>query len=104
MYELSRNRFKELKHFFLQYPEKKERITELMHDISRKGKDPTAEVASELADLIYAVKLIEKTANDIGKFPGDKILKVVTEDVCRGEVCEFYSRKFYWLLSERKGV
>ena len=104
MYELSRNRYKEMKHFCLQYPEMKERLQNLTEKFKMRGIDPTGEQAAEITDLQHAVKLIETTAFDIGKFPGEEILKTVTEDLPRGEVCEFYIRKFYWLLSERKGV
>lgn len=73
--------------------------------------DPTAYVAVTRQDLEHAVKLIEMTAFDLGNFPGETILKIVTENVPIGEVCpedkltcELYLRKFYYLLSERKGI
>ena len=110
MYELSRNRFKELKHFCLQYPELKERAAELYSEKASEGHDPTGRIASELADIEKAMNLIETTAFNIGNFPGEKILKIVTEGAVLGEVCpdtitcEYYVRKFYWMLDKAKGV
>ena len=111
MYELSRNRFKELKHFCLQYPELKERKAKLYSEKASEGHDPTGRIASELADIEKAMNLIETTAFNIGNFPGEKILKIVTEGVVLGEVCpedhdicEWYLRKFYWMLDKAKGV
>ena len=110
MYELSRNRYKELKHFCLQYPEMKEKLLSLEGQETADESDPTGRIATTKADLSYALWLIETTANDIGKFPAEKILEIVTEDRCIGEVCPdvatcaFYLRKFFFLLSKRKGV
>lgn len=114
MYELSRNRFKEMKHFCLQYQEMRSRIKMLeKRYLSHGEKDLPGDVATELRDLKHAAMLIEKTAFDIGNFPGEKILKIVTEDLPIGEVCsdirekticEWYVRKFYWMLSEKKGL
>lgn len=112
MYELSAHRYRELKHFCLQYAEMKERI-KMLDDILEKGEgfDPTGKFASLLTDYKHAVKLIETTAFNVGNFPGEKILKIVTEDksigaVCPNEhdICEWYVRKFFWLLSDTKGV
>lgn len=111
MYKLSRNRFKELKHFCLQYPEMKERMLELYSKGYEETYDPTGKIASELADIKKAMNLIEMTAFNVGKFPGEKILKIVTEgrvvgEVCpdNNDICEWYLRKFYWMLSQVKGV
>lgn len=111
MYELSPHRYRELKHFCLQYQEMKDKISELDGKEVENSRDPTSKVAVTRTDLQNAVKLIEMTAYDLGKFPGDKILKIVTENRTAGEVCPFdsdickmYLKKFFWLLSERKGV
>lgn len=112
MYELSRNRYKELKHFCLQYPEiKKELQYFKMQGVRKSDLDPTARVAIRINELEHAAQLIEMTAFDVGKFPGEKILKIVAEGHTIGEVCpferdacEWYLKKFYWMLSERKGV
>lgn len=110
MYELSRNRFKELKHFCLQYPEMKERASKLYSEAYENDFDPTGKIASELADIKKAMNLIEMTAFNVGKFPGEKILKIVTEGRVLSEVCpdviiaDYYVRKFYWMLSQIKGT
>ena len=44
MYKLSRNRFKELKHFCLQYPEMKERMLELYSKGYEETYDPTGKI------------------------------------------------------------
>jgi hypothetical protein len=90
----------------------KRRIDELDGKEVSDTQDPTAYVAVTRQDLEHAVKLIETTAFDLGKFPGDTILKIVAEGKAIGEVClpedvdicKWYLRKFYWMLSVRKGV
>lgn len=112
MYELSPHRYRELKHFCLQYPEMKERLKKLSYDgVDKEQGDVTADTAVSISDLEYAIKLIETTAFNLGKFPGEKILEIVTEDKSVGRVCpedkvtcEYYVRKFFWMLSESKGV
>ena len=110
MYELSRNRYKELKHFCLQYNDMKEEIEKLRAKAYDDAPDPTGETAAKISDIEKAMKLIETTAFNVGNFPGEKILKIVTEDLCVGHVCsdkvsaEHFIRKFYWMLSKTKGV
>lgn len=103
MYDLSRDRFKELKHFCLQYPEWRRRYLELYgHPGSPKG-DPTGEEAAGRADYIRAMSLIERTAIDTDKDYSWYIFLAVTTGK-RAEGLELYLRKFYWLLSLRKGL
>ena len=112
MYELSRQRYREMKAFCLQYYDMKRRIDELDGKEVENSSDPTAYVAVTRQDLEHAVKLIEMTAFDLGKFPGETILKIVAEgrsigEVCSSgeiDICKWYLRKFYWMLSVRKGV
>lgn len=117
MYDLPVHRYRELKHFCLQYHDMKEEIERLTGEgLDQNGtaaSDETGRVASSLHDLKHAVKLIETTAFDIGKFPGEKILKIVTEDVSLGQVCssdrekaicEWCLREFFYMLSKRKGI
>lgn len=116
MYELPVHRYRELKHFCLQYHDMKEEIERLssegLSQNGKKSKDETGRIASSLYDLKHAVELIEMTAFDIGKIPGEKILKIVTEDVTIGEVCsdgdralyEYCIREFFYMLSIRKGI
>ena len=112
MYELSVHRYRELKHFCLQYHEMKEAIEKAAsRKVECTDRDPTGDAASLIADYRRAIKLIETTAFNIGKFPGEKILKIVTENMTIRSVCpenpleaDYYVRKFFWMLSERKGV
>lgn len=104
MYELSRNRFKELKHFCLQYPNYKKELFKLENQLYLNEEDPTGNLAVKITEYRNAIKLIETTAFNLGKFPGEKILRIVCYDECLGEVCPIYIRKFFWLLSEAKGV
>lgn len=112
MYELSIHRYRELKHFCLQYPEMKEKLAKYENQLYLDAFDPTGELAVKISEYKNAMKLIEMTAFNIGNFPGEKILKIVSSDRCLGEVCpdedlsmvKFYLRKFYWMLSEVKGM
>lgn len=111
MYELPKYRFRELKAFCLQYHDMKDRIAELDGKEVESSPDPTAYVSVTRTELEHAVELIEMTAFNLGKFPGETILKIVTENKSIGEVCphdrtvcEYYLRKFYWMLSVAKGV
>lgn len=98
-YALSKDRFKELKHFCRQYGEYLERYIE-------------TDDAAEKADLIIAIELIEKTARSASEKLSSYILEYVTTDSSLTEVdapvdpliFRYFTEKFYWLLSERKGV
>ena len=107
MYELPVHRYRELKHFCLQYRDMKEELSRLSgFKIGDSKSDVTSEVATKIADLIYATELIETTARDTSYGYGDLILKAVTEDLCLSEL-DFDNtliHKFFFLLSERKGV
>ena len=97
MYEIDRDRFKELKHFCRQYPKWKRELE--LHPLE------------ERLDIENALLLIERTASSCGLYR-DWILAFVTNDVSYGRLglsCdrttfEYYVRKFYWLLDKRKGV
>ena len=104
MYDLSRNRFKELKHFCLQYPEMKRRLEELYSEGYNDEFDPTGRIASEIADIKRAMNLIETTAFNLENFPGEEVFEIVTRGKCRGDVGELYLKKFYWCLSQRKAI
>lgn len=107
MYELPVHRYRELKHFCLQYHDMKEELLSLSRDTKGNSKsDVTSAVAIKMTDLTYATELIETTAKDTSYEYGDLILKAVTEDVCLSEL-DFDNtllHKFFFLLSERKGV
>lgn len=107
MYELPRHRFLELKHFCLQYEQFLRRVKDISARGIRDGAfDPTGERAKELADNMYAIELIETTARETDEGESYKILQAVTRDISIGSigVSRELLYKFYWLLSEKKGV
>lgn len=112
MYDISKNRYRELKYFCLQYKEILDNIKRLRSQGIKEDYDPTANIAVPLADYINASRLIEKTAFDTDREFGDVILKSVTEDVplsaitmpCSKDRIDDLRYKFFYLLSERKGL
>lgn len=113
-YELNAHRYRELKHFCLQYHDM---VTELnaleaAEGYLEKHYDPTSELAMRENELRTAIGLIEMTARETERFLSDRILKVVTEDVnvkgftmpCTRECMEELRRRYYWLLHKRKGL
>lgn len=107
MYELSRHRFAELKHFCMQYNEWRSQY--VLRD-EQSLPPPESSIPKTL--YLKAIRLIETTAADTDKCLGEYILKSVTQDVsvtklnppCDSKTFDFYRRKFFWLLSERKGL
>lgn len=107
MYELSRHRYLELKHFCLQYSHYKELYLQL-----EGGMYPVDNIAATQLDCKYAMQLIEKTAADCSELLGRYIFRSVTEDIsystlappCDKDIFDLYRQKFFWLLNERKGV
>lgn len=97
MYELDRDRYKELKHFCRQYPKWKRELWS--HPLE------------DQLDIENALLLIETTASRCGSY-GPFVMAYVTRDVsygrlgapCDRSTFEHYVRKFYWLLDKRKGV
>lgn len=113
-YELTAHRYRELKHFCLQY---QDMVTELRclegtNGYLEKHFDPTSDLAVRENELRTAIRLIEMTARETERFLSDRILKVVTEDVnikgftmpCTRECMEELRRRYYWLLDKRKGL
>lgn len=107
MYELSRHRFAELKHFCMQYEEWKQQYA-----LQEEQSLPPPETAIPKTAYLNAIQLIETTAVDTSAILGSYILNSVTQNVsirqinppCDSKTFEFYRRKFFWLLSERKGL
>lgn len=107
MYELDRHRYLELKHFCLQYHHYKELYLRL-----EGAQYPVDNIAAIQLDCKYAMQLIERTAADCSELLGRYIFRSVTEDVsysvvdppCDHDIFELYRRKFFWMLSDRKGV
>lgn len=121
---ISRQRYYELKHFCLQYPEWKlqVRLIDGMHhqadytDIPKTETndiyDPVAKAASERESLIKRITMIEKAADYAGADLYNYILKGITEGLAysilrlktnipcnRNEYYDRY-RKFFWLLDK----
>ena len=89
-YGISKEAFKELRAFCLQYPEKKAKVADVFsikastfsEKIKKSGiSDPTAK-AEELAEKYEAdIELIEKTAKEIDEFLAPWIIKSVTQNI-----------------------
>lgn len=111
-YTLSAHRYRELKHFCLQYYEMKDRVRRLSEKLYADTEiDLVGDTATELVNLIQGIRLIETTAIATDRVYAKYIFKSVTEDVSfsklgiladKGEFDDLRS-KFFWLLSERKG-
>ena len=113
-YELKPHRYRELKHFCLQYPDYKRELAllEATDGYLEKHYDPTSELAIRENELRNAIGLIETTARETESFLSERILKVVTEDVnikgltmpCSRECMEELRWRYYYLLHKKKGV
>lgn len=102
-YELPAHRFRELKHFCLQYPAFKEEY-EKLSGIKIEPGDVTSRVATKRRDLEHAMKLIETTAVDAGDRDNSVFLYVCYDIACESDLIKVAVRKFYYLLDKRKGV
>ena len=111
-YELNSHRYRELKHFCLQYRDMKRELDDIRSGYLRRSFDSTSNVAIREVELKHALKLIETTAHDTEEFLAERILKIVTEDVnvkeltmsCSRECMEELRRRYFWLLSKKKGI
>lgn len=124
-YWIPKHRYYELKHFCLQYPEWKKVYLDLDFKMEAKlldrvsgGElsDPTARLGQIRAELWRAMDLVQRTAKEASNELGDYIFKAVTEDVSFVQLQTIYDipcgkdmyydayRKFFWLLSERRGI
>ncbi len=124
-YWISRHRYYELKHFCLQYPEWRRLYTDL--EFKMEGKlgdgiasgtisDPTAKLGQMRADLKRAMELIERCSADADPILGKYVLKGVTRGItfvrlqtmeeipCGKDLYYDCYRRFFWLLSQRKGL
>lgn len=111
-YTLSAHRYRELKHFCLQYYEMKDKIRQLKERVFAESEsDLVGNTATELTNCINGIRLIETTATATSLKYAKYILRSVTEDVSFGvlnpplEKGDFFDlrEKYFWLLSERKG-
>lgn len=111
-YQLSAHRYRELKHFCLQYYEMRSKAKLLSKMLyAREEFDLVGETATELTNLIHGIRLIETTAMDTDKEYAEYIFKSVTDDasfsllgakIDKGDFDDLRA-KFFWLLSDRKG-
>lgn len=118
-YNISLNRFRELKYFCLQYEDKKRELKSLTFISSpvsdgqphgNNTSDTTAKKALRISELKKDIELIEQCAIEVDSEIYQYIIKNVTEgiayeflDVPSGRR-QFYSarRKFYWLLDKKQ--
>lgn len=123
-YGISKNRFRQLYYFCLQYPEWKDELkynTDTMGAIAIDGmpkgtttSDPTQALATRNAQLSTWCQLIEQTAIETDADIYQYIIKAVTNSgitykylsMIMGIPCGkkmYYDRrrKFYWLLSQK---
>ncbi len=124
-YWISKHRYYELKHYCLQYPEWVKLLSELEIKMGAvklgsihgtDPSDPTAKIAQMRVDLQRALHLIQQTATDASTELGIYILSAVTEGIPFTQLQTMYDmpcgkdmyydiyRKFFWLLSQRKGI
>ena len=126
-YWISKHRYYELKHFCLQYPDWKRLYSDLEFKMGVKIPslgtirgaeipDPTAKYGQLLADLQRALDLVSHAATDADPELGSYILKAVTEGLsfvdlemshkipCGKDMYYDAYRRFFWLLSQRKGI
>lgn len=99
MYELPVHRYRELKHFCLQYPEFKRIYAGLCmpHD------GETERVAIDKTEYGHAIRLIETTAWDVSHERYDQLMVSVTQDKYYNELKDL-RMKFFWMLSRSKGI
>lgn len=113
-YELKPHRYRELKHFCLQYHDMKKELLLLRatDGYLEKHHDPTSALAIRETELVTAIGLIETTALETERFLSNRILKVVTEDwdtsrirvpIAR-ECMEELRRRYFYLLDKKKGI
>ena len=124
-YWISKHRYYELKHFCLQYKEWRRMYSNL--EFKMEGKlgdgvqqsevpDPTAKLGQMRADLKRAMELIEICAHDSDPILGVYVFRGVTEGIpfvqmqtldripCGKDMYYECYRRFFWLLSQRKGL
>lgn len=99
-YWVSKHRYLELKHFCLQYPIWIKNYILLTNGITIKSLDPTSERAIAIEEYRRAIVLVHDTAMECG---GKDILETVTTGK-KSIKPETRVRKFYYLLSIRKGL
>lgn len=98
-YDIPKHRYRELKHFCLQYPEFKRRHSELCGPVHGK----TDALAIAKTEYERAIELIEMTAYEASSDRGAELLEAVTLDTGYDEL-HGLREKFFWMLSKAKGL
>ncbi len=104
MYELSKDRFLELKHHCLQVPFWEGELVKVTKKIDIYGEDPTGEEATWIAELKRRIDIVDKTLKEA--FAERDYMKgyyAVTKGLRFPPSFPEYEmlRKFYWLLDKK---
>ncbi len=119
-YNISREKYRELKYFCLQYPEWKHQLQTLTDDLkapiitdmptAHNGTDSTAMIMLKRIELAEKCALVEQTAQEVCGNTYSPLLKNVTEGV-RYESMPTYTgrrqfyenrRKFFYSLAKKR--
>lgn len=125
-YYIPKHRFYELKHFCLQYHDWEKAYTELDPSISSyqlgervdisNVSDGTCDLAIKRAEYASKMLLVKETCEIAGADISEYLLKAVTDDYpfiylktvleipCGKDMYFDRYRKFWWILSQRKGI
>ena len=118
-YGISKMRYRELKYFCLQYPEKKRQVSSLaglnamMYDDMPKGgqlSDPTVQGAARIESIMDDIRVIDETAAEAAPGMTQALIKNVTENIpyeympVPAGKRQFFEarRKFFYLLSQKR--
>lgn len=122
-YQIDRERYGELRYFCLQYPKKKQQLSELLHaspdpcctGSSNSPSDPTTAIAIKRDQLLRECELIEQSVLEaVGGGDEDALYQHLLHHVTNGNKSipgrvpcgrnQFYEyrRKFFFLLDQRK--
>ena len=123
-YWIPKHRYYELKHYCLQYPHWQKLYVslefkmEVKNELSRNtdvGK-PVEKIALIRVDCAKAMELVERTCRDASKELHGYLLKAVTEGIPYTRLLTVYQipcgkdmyydayRKFFYILSQRRGI
>lgn len=124
-YWISKHRYYELKHYCLQYPEWKKlrdsldikmETVKLGNVYGTEPSDPTAKLAQMRVDLDRAIDRLLQISFEASEELGGFIFMAVTEGLSFTQLKTVYNipcgkdmyydsyRKFFWMLSQSKGI
>ncbi len=119
-YNISREKYRELKYFCLQYPEWKHQLQTLTDDLkapiitdmptAHNGTDSTAMIMLKRIELAEKCALVEQTAQEVCGDTYSALLKNVTEGIRYESMAtytgrrQFYEnrRKFFYSLAKKR--